>query len=242
MLKGTKINTIDHDLAIHLYVEEQKSLKVVGKKLGVSPLVIKRIIKFYGFKIRSRSENQTIRHKRERQEKFGCEEEIKTKLTYLHHIKEFNLHRCAEELDTSYNTILRWMDKFGIKKRVNLSNPAKWEHLDAKEVIRLYTEEEKSMPQIGRIFGVSAPVVSRVLQHHNVPTRSISQAKAIWWEKKREKKLDKTVVLDVPKHLSMHEQIVHLRKNKDARIQDIATTVGCSNVDVYETLEEANLL
>ena len=122
----------------------------------------------------------------------------------------------------------------------------KWSTLPADEVVHLYVDAELSSKAIGDRFGVSPPTIIKILKHKGVPRRTTSEAKALWHKRRMEQQHTKAkpveIQTDVQSDASIAEQIVSMRRDQNAKIQDIAHTLKRPAVEVFEVLNAAGVL
>ena len=240
-MENHKSDTLDHPLVIRMYVDEKKGANTIAKALGTHPSKIYDILKEHNIPRRSRSEAQRLRN----YPSLANDERLKPIVVRLYCDEGLTLIKVGKRLGVSGAAVRNWMEQWGIPRRKKPNNNPKWTQLPADEVVRLYVDEQISLQEVAHRFNVSSPVIKRVLEHRGVPRRTPSEAKAVYWERQKEKAsaelIPETVSVesaDAP----IEDQILRLRQDKNAKIQDIAHTLNLPTVDVFDVLKSAGVL
>lgn len=120
--------------------------------------------------------------------------------------------------------------------------------IDLSKIVRMYFEQELSLTEVGKRFGVSqAPIRERLIsagyklrpprKRKTIPELSTAGVQSV------EARLQK---LDAPKQIdlsrvpvgSLKDRIIFMRDTLNAKIQDIAHTLEISTVEVYQTITD----
>ena len=220
------------------YYQSGKTLRECGNQFGVSYVTIKNLLTANGIPLRSRSAAQRLRKERERKRNRTRERVISL------YESGVSIEACCRKTSTSKPTVRKILQEAGIEirdpsfylKRKSLSLPA-------QEIKRLYLEDQVSGIAISEKYNVSPPTIYRVLRRQGVKLRSgpeaIRIAKKMSFEKRMAKK-------DASKSLQTTDaqievEIVRLRTEDNARIQDIAHALEIETPQVYSVLQNAGV-
>ena len=241
MPKSPKVEALDHDRVIEMYVVEKKSLQAIADDFGVSTSPILTILDMHQVPRRTRSESQ--RHRPRIWRNPVC----KADLIRLYCEEGLSLAVCAERLRSTVDWLQQLMEQWGIPRRKPWMLNCKWTQLDADKIVRLYAEEELTLKEIAWRYDVSETIIIKVLKHRGVPRRTASEAKVLAHKRRREKaaaehKPECVEVAGVPDNASIESQIVSMRQDQNAKVQDIAASLNIETVNVFQVLQRAGLL
>lgn len=231
---GHKYIDIDVDRAAEMYLKKEMSYEEIAEVLGCSSATIRNRLVERGIKFRKKGYRRDHKLKRTA---------LKPRIIYLYVEREMSYKQIAQELgNISFSYIGQLLRKWGVKvRRQGHKKSEKVAMLPVDTIIRQYVDEELSKQIIANLHGVSQGTIIKILKEHNVPGRTLSEAKKAYWARRRkQKEAVKEVVLDTDDidGLALDDQIRHLRNSEDAFIQDIASTLDVEPGYVLEVLSQ----
>ena len=233
---------LDHNRVIEMYVDEKRSAFKIADAFGVLPSKIYEILKKHNVPRRSRRDAQLLRE----YPTSITDENLKDAIIRLYCGEALSLKKVGKRLGISGTQVRKIMIYWGIPRRNPSEGMKKWETLPADEIVRLYVEEECSGIEISLRFKVSTPIIGQVLKYNGVRLRTTAEAKALWYKRRREQQQAKPKPVetqtDVLPDVSIEEQIVSMRRDQNAKIQDIAHTLKRQTVEVFDVLKAAGVL
>lgn len=239
MHKSPVYETLDHNRIIKMYLDEKKSDRVIGEALGVSTYTIKKVLIRYNVPFRTRSESQRIRYNSAKKPVH------KADVIRLYYDQQLPMKKVAKTIGVSESTVRECMDKWGMERRTKSEVLEKWHELPADEIATLYLDKQESIKQIADYYDVSDGIILKVLKNAGVKRRSISEAQKIAHRRRKLKRIEaftpetiKPKDTDIP----IADQIVSMRKDDNAKIQDIAHLLGVPTTEVFEVLTTAGVL
>ena len=232
----TKYDTLDHQLVIKDYPE--KSTRDIAKKFGISTGLVIKVLRAYNVPMRPQG-GYNRKKPIERDSKF------KEQAIHLYFNEKCSLAECGRRLGITAYHLAKLIKDWGLPLRKKGKGTHKWEKLDADKVVHLYTKKMQSTADIAHTFHVSPAVIVQVLKSKSIERRTTTQLHTLIREKEEvETKLPKVAIVtntSLP-DISIKEKILNMREQENAKIQDIATTLAISTVDVYSVLRDAGTL
>ena len=231
----TKFDTLDHQSIIKGY--QEKSIRELAKRFGVSTGLIMKVLKSHNIPMRPKGGFN-------RENSIKNNPKFKAKAIQLYFDEKFNLAECGRRLGITGNHLAKLIQGWGLPIRKAGESSHKWERLDADKIVHLYTKDLKSTAKIALLYHVSPAVIVQVLKSKSIERRTTSQLHELIREKQKTDKLPEVLI---PTHadlsdLSLKEKILSMREKQNAKIQDIASTLGISTLDVYSVLRDAGTL
>ena len=225
------------------YYQSGKTLRECGNQFGVSYVTIKNLLTVNGIPLRSRSAAQRLRKERERKERERKQNRTKERVISLYE-SGVSIEACCRETSTSQPRIRKILQEAGIEIRdPSFYLKRKSRSLPAQEIKRLYLEDQVSGIAISEKYNVSPPTIYKVLRRQGVKLRSgpeaIRIAKKMSFEKRMAKK-DASRSLQTT-DAQIEVEIVRLRTEDNARIQDIAHALEIETPRVYSVLQNAGV-
>ncbi|MEK6879223.1 MAG: hypothetical protein AABY22_06415, partial [Nanoarchaeota archaeon] len=183
-----KINLNEKEV-LRLYIHENQSLQLVANNFNCSPNIIKRILVSHSIPIRKKKivlDNLLI-----------FDLYLNKQVPMSHIAKNFNCNVGVINRILKENNIPIRTSKEAINLRPSLKGSSKLKLYEQK-IIDLYKIPNKSMKDIAKDFGCSAPTIKKVLIKNNVKLKEYSQVMVgkskprVWTEKSRQKRSEAT--------------------------------------------------
>ena len=232
---GTRYDTLDHQSIIKGY--QKKSTRVLAKEFSVSTGLILKVLRLHNVPIRPRggpNQKDCIKNNTK----------FKAKAIHLYFNEKLNLAECGRRLGVTGSYLSILMQKWDLPRRKSDESAHKWQRLDADKIVHLYTKKMQSTANIARLFDVSPAVIVQVLKSKSIKRRTPSQLQELIRENQKIDNLPKVVIVTDSdlSDISIEEKILSMREKQNAKIQDIATTLDISTVDVFSVLRNAGTL
>ena len=247
MNKQTKFHRLPHDKIVKMYVEEELSQNEIAKIFECSSPLIGRVLDYYNIQ---RRDTRDIHQKK--RSKMINDAELKEQVRHLYYDKQMHMRDLLPKLNVKMciNTLMFLMDQWGMKRRSKnnggISNRV-FDKLPAQEIIGFYLDDLLSPYTIGLKYDVSGTTIRKVLEHHKVKMRGISETKQLWWNNNRNpqanpkpkptEKPKKPVELEVPDGTD-EDKIRFLRDKHGMFAQDIITALDIPAHRVFEILQK----
>ena len=236
---------IDINQIKHLYYTEEKSAPEIAVVFGCSPSIIVNRMKRNGMKFRSYSEAQKLKWSKMRIELDTAE------VVRLYFEEHFNLAEVGKRLGVSSDTVRKRLltagyetRKRGESRHLRKPKPVRFTDAEVAEMQRLYCEEELSAGEIARQYNCCDETVRVHLKRNGVRLRTPKEAQALRRKKQAERKKepvggnsDSRPLSPSPEQVTP-ERILHLRREEDLTIDNIALKVSLTNLEVYNILQE----
>jgi transposase len=160
-----------------LYLNQQMSLKGIGKKWGVDLSTISKNLKKFGIQTRKVGRRSLASDKLIRLGVINDASEIKQCLTDLYQTQGLSPQEIAHRWSVSRATILNYMKIFGVPRKDDTQSSLpihldpnffpKWDTQNLEQLKdqleSLYVNQKKSMAEIAAIFNVSIPTIKKYL-------------------------------------------------------------------------------
>ena len=137
MAKSPKLEALDHNLVIEMYVVQKKSLQVIADAFGVSTSPIYAILDMHQVPRRTRSESQ--RHRPRIWRNPVCKADV----VRLYCEEGLSLETCAQRLRSTADWLQQLMDQWGIPRRKPWALNCKWTALDHDETMSMKNSHSK---------------------------------------------------------------------------------------------------
>ena len=155
--------------------------------------------------------------------------------------EELSTAECGKRLGITGSYVSNLMKGWGIPARKGShKNYKKMKSLNADVIVEMYVEKHLTLAFIARHFDVTSPTISKVLIAQGVPRRTPAEQIALIEKRRNADKSPKTVLVvpDLP-DTSIADQILGMREQQNAKIQDIAAVLDVSTVDVFNVIRGA---
>lgn len=178
----SRIHGIEKGILQKLYNHEGMTIQEIADYYDVSLNTIWRRMKEYNIKTRSISEaNKKDPSITKKYLKYKYEQGMSTRAIACYY-------------DVSRSTILRWMEKYGIRRRTISESKRKDFGIIKEDLERMYEEERMSQKEIGNYFCVNQVTISNRMREHNIRVRSIAEVRTIYKTKEEEREGDREAV------------------------------------------------
>ena len=220
------------------YYQSGKTLRECGNQFGASPVTIRKLLIANSVPLRSKRAAQQLRKQRERKQNGTRERVISL------YESGVSITACCRKICTSHAMVRKILQEAGIEIRdPSFYLKRKSLLLPAQEIKRLYLEDQVSGIAISEKYNVSPPTIYRVLRRQGVKLRSASEgiriAKKMRFEKRMAKKDASRSLQTTDARIEV--EIVRLRTEDNARIQDIAHALEIETPQVYSVLQNARV-
>jgi predicted DNA-binding protein (UPF0251 family) len=155
-----------------LYKCERLPLAKCAEILGCGHETVRKRLRDYGLKSRSRSEAALLRYNVHISE---------AELRRLYEYEKLSITKCAQKLGCSKGIVRRRMHAYCIKPRsMSEAQVLRYgTHIPEVELRRLYEDERLSIARCAAIFGCSEAVVQRRMRRYEIKARSNAEAVVI---------------------------------------------------------------
>ena len=231
----TKYETLDHQRIIERYKE--KSLRDLAIEFGVSGGLITKVLKSYNVPRRS------VGGRFNQKGGMHTDAKLKANVKRLYWDEALSLAECGKRLGISGGYVSQLMKRWGIPSRKATRKPINKVEIAADKVVRLYTVKYLTVAEIAMRNNVSKTVINKVLESEGVSRRTPAERKVLIEKLRNADKSPKTVLVvpDLP-DTSIADQILILREQQNAKIQDIAAALDMLTVDVFHVIRGAGVL
>ena len=242
MTKQTKFNRLPHDEIVSLYTEDELSQNQIAKRFECSSPLIGRVLDYYNIPRR----NTRDIHQKKRGKMIN-DAELKEQVRHLYYDKQMHMRDLLPKLKVKMciNTLMFLMDRWGMKRRNknngNSSNTI-FDKLPAQEIIRFYVDDLLTPYEIGLKYKVSGTTIRKVLKHHNIEMRGVSESKQLWWnarysnDAEPKQKAEPAEPIEIPE--GTEEEQVRFLRDRDMFAQDIIATLNLPAHRVFEILQK----
>ena len=171
-----------------LYTNERMCMKEIADLNGCSIYPIQKLLKKYDIPRRTLSEAKKGLNAGEKHH-FYIDPPKEEELTRLYIIEKKDLRSIGKIFNCSPSTVMRWFGLYGIptrngsesKKGINTGkdHPGYIEPPPKKELVQLYTNELKTIRDIGEFFGHCDYMVLKWLKSYNIRLRTSAERSAL---------------------------------------------------------------
>ena len=234
-----KIDKDKHPEICRRYAEDKVSLKQLALDNGLSDTsthIIRKILTENNIPIRTMSESAYLREKKVSDEKEEDIESYRDIINELYWEKNMNLAEVGRQLGKNLNKVRHWMVELGIPRRKpNHQRKEKCE-ISKEKLEELYVDKKLSGSEIAILLKVPESRVFANMRQHKIPRRDTSQATTISAKRRKELIVEKDLpkLIAAPSHLSIKDKIRYLRKEKNAKVQDIIESLRVPADVVYK--------
>ena len=151
--------------------------------------------------------------------------------------------KISDALGCTYYKVYTILEKAGIERRSAGHYTRRVDKRLTGKIKRDYLKNKMSCNELANRYGVSHDTIRKVLLRAGVKLRPKAEAIRIGQTKRRQKEVKKAK----PKRLEttnapVKSEIIRLRQNENAMIQDIALALEIPTPQVYSVLSEAGML
>jgi len=163
----------DKEWLIQKYGNEKKSSLKIAKECNVSSSIILRWMKRYDIKIRNLIEAGKVRVDALPPSLYKDKKWLSNQYT----TNRKTASEIADKCDVSPSTILRWMGRFGIKRRGKMESQIKerGKYMDRDWLFRKYWKENMTQYEMAKECNVCQPIIYKWMKKLNISTLGIGE-------------------------------------------------------------------
>lgn len=141
------------------YVENRRTQSDLADECGCSEKAIRKGVEFYGFNVRSQSE-----------QKLECARKHKSEdwMRKMYYDQELSIDDIAEQCGCSDSVIERRIDELGLQRNIEVSCAG--DHRDKEWLVEKYHIENLKMDDMAELCGCQQTLISDWMQKHNIDT------------------------------------------------------------------------